>query len=128
MNEPTDREILEQWRAWLKWSLAFDADYSLGNEVADRFEAALAAKEKAEKALDGRLGDIPGAVAAACEQYVKAEDALPDRFDTEDYSLSSAVKRVVDYLEFLLHEIHVAATMSEDGKLQMINELIRRFP
>lgn len=58
--------------------------------------------DAAYEALDGRLGcgdDNEGKaekVLLACEEYVRAEDALPgDEFDSEDYLLSKAVEALV---------------------------------
>jgi hypothetical protein len=58
--------------------------------------------DAAYEALDGRLGcgdDTIGKaekILFACEEYVRAEDALPgDEFDSEDYLLSKAVDALV---------------------------------
>lgn len=57
----------------------------------------LEAKWKAaEDVLQGRCENIvTNPVQYACEQYIAAEDALPDCFDTEDYCLSRAVESLV---------------------------------
>jgi hypothetical protein len=56
--------------------------------------------DEAHKALEGRLGNYPDQndVAIACAEYVKAEDHLPELFDSEDYCLSDAVGRCVEAL------------------------------
>lgn len=66
-------------------------------EVRELREDAVKWQEVADH-LDGRLG-LPNdrdAVRAALQEYVAAEDALPDTFDSEDYRLSRAVKILVD--------------------------------
>jgi hypothetical protein len=54
--------------------------------------------DEAHEALDGRLGYNTGKneVAIACAEYVKAEDHLPEIFDSEDYCLSNAVRRCAE--------------------------------
>lgn len=51
--------------------------------------------QEAKDALQGRLDDAT----QACREYVKAEDCLPNRYDTEDYCLSNAVKDLVERAE-----------------------------
>ncbi len=67
--------------------------------------------KRAAAALNGRLGKEPDAVVWACEAYVAAEDQLPDRFDTEDYTLSKAVESLVESESRLLaqHETKAKA-------------------
>lgn len=64
-----------------------------------RTNDSMAAKyARASEALAGRLaGDLDDEVVTACEEYVAAEDALPDHFDGEDYTLSGAVETLVTW-------------------------------
>ena len=61
----------------------------LGSEVAKWQEAA--------SALDGRLGfpNDASKVGVALGEYVKSEDALPDTFHSETYTLSGCVEALV---------------------------------
>lgn len=70
------------------------------HRLQSRCEQLEARWKAAEEVLQGRCDNIvTNPVHYACEQYIAAEDSLPDCFDTEDYCLSRAVESLVKQSE-----------------------------